>query len=252
MKIVDFSAICTTRPRPIGTSSDHPKGLEEPCGFVRRIRRCLRARIDIHFEPDRGGTHINAPRHFGGGIPINEYTLEKSIVPGICIDLRHIAPRAEITPSDPEEALEKSFVGVPHGGTVLLCIGHHERTFPGKEYATDNRALRSQQPNGWPTGRCTFRHRLDATGPNERCEPAGAWTVCHHIESLCNLEPPRGQRQFTFIGLPMKWRDGMAPQIRAVAIFDFLEDRSFDAAGSYISHMNSIDRNMMCMVGHND
>ena len=52
---------------------------------------------------DHGGTHIDAPRHFGpSGIPINEYPLEKCIVPGICLDLTHIAPRAEITPADLE------------------------------------------------------------------------------------------------------------------------------------------------------
>src|SRR5262245_30772051 len=51
--------------------------------------------------PDHGGTHIDAPRHFGiTGTPINEYPLENCIVPGICIDLRHIAPKAEITPAD--------------------------------------------------------------------------------------------------------------------------------------------------------
>ena len=46
--------------------------------------------------PDHGGTHMDAPRHFGiTGTPINEYPLENCIVPGICIDLRHIAPKAE-------------------------------------------------------------------------------------------------------------------------------------------------------------
>jgi kynurenine formamidase len=45
--------------------------------------------------PDHAGTHIDAPRHFNrGGQPINEYPLENCIVPGICVDLRHIAPRA--------------------------------------------------------------------------------------------------------------------------------------------------------------
>ena len=44
--------------------------------------------------PDHGGTHIDAPRHFGKtGTPIDEYPLENCIVPGICIDLRHIAPQ---------------------------------------------------------------------------------------------------------------------------------------------------------------
>ena len=37
--------------------------------------------------PDHAGTHIDAPRHFGpAGIPINEYPLEKCIVPGICVN----------------------------------------------------------------------------------------------------------------------------------------------------------------------
>ena len=59
--------------------------------------------------PDHAGTHIDAPRHFGkAGIPIDEYPLEKCIVPGICIDLRHIAPRAEIAPSDLEAAVAKA------------------------------------------------------------------------------------------------------------------------------------------------
>src|SRR6185295_13084730 len=88
---------------------------------------------------DHAGTHIDAPRHFGkSGISIDEYPLEKCIVPGICIDLRHIAPRAEITPADLEAAVAKAGVPVPKGGTVLLCTGHHERTFPRKEYSSDN------------------------------------------------------------------------------------------------------------------
>ena len=63
---------------------------------------------------DHAGTHIDAPRHFGkSGIPINEYPLEKCIVPGICVDLRHIAPRAEIAPSDLEAAVAKAGVAVP-------------------------------------------------------------------------------------------------------------------------------------------
>ena len=82
--------------------------------------------------PDHGGTHIDAPRHFGPkGIPIDQYPLENCIVPGICLD-------------------------------------------------------------------------LDIT----------------HIESLCNLEALLGKGQFTFIGLPMKWREGTASPIRAVAVFD--------------------------------
>ena len=89
--------------------------------------------------PDHGGTHIDAPRHFGkSGTPIDKYPLENCIVQGICIDLRHIAPRAEITPADLEAAVKKAGVPIPKKGTVLLCTGHHARTFPTAAYATDN------------------------------------------------------------------------------------------------------------------
>ena len=67
--------------------------------------------------PDHGGTHIDAPRHFGkSGIPIDEYPLENCIVPGICIDLRHIAPKAEITPADLEAAVKSRGRADPEEG----------------------------------------------------------------------------------------------------------------------------------------
>src|ERR1700738_165862 len=89
--------------------------------------------------PDHGGTHIDAPRHFGkSGVSIDRYPLENCYVKGICIDLRYIAPRAEITPADLEAAVGKAGVAIPKGGTVLLCTGHHARTFPTPAYSTDN------------------------------------------------------------------------------------------------------------------
>ena len=89
--------------------------------------------------PDHGGTHIDAPRHFGkSGTPIDKYPLENCIVQVICIDLRHIPPRAEITPADLEAAVKKAATPIPKKGTVLLCTGHHARTFPTPAYATDN------------------------------------------------------------------------------------------------------------------
>jgi len=80
--------------------------------------------------PDHAGTHIDAFRHFNrDGQPISEYPLENCIVPGICIDLRHIAPRAEIAPSDLEAAVRKTGLAIPKNGTVLLCTGHMRGRF---------------------------------------------------------------------------------------------------------------------------
>src|SRR4051812_50080450 len=76
--------------------------------------------------PDHAGTHIDAPRHFGpSGIPMDQYPLEKCIVPGICIDLRHIAPRAEIGPADLETAVKTAGGGGAQGGPRPLSPGPH-------------------------------------------------------------------------------------------------------------------------------
>ena len=43
--------------------------------------------------------------------PIDEYPLESCIVNGVCLDLRHVAPRAEITPGSSKTAVAKAGSG---------------------------------------------------------------------------------------------------------------------------------------------
>src|SRR3954466_4448942 len=189
--------------------------------------------------PDHGGTHMDAPRHFGiTGTPINEYPLENCIVPGICIDLRHIAPKAEFGPAELEAAVKKTGLPVPKGGTVLLCTGHHVRTFPNKEYSTDNSGI-NVAGTEWLAKQGVVHFGIDSMRPgppgkgNTPLQKGGLQgkvnSLVHkaclelditHIESLCNLEALIGKGQFTFIGLPMKWRGGTGSPIRAVAVFD--------------------------------
>ncbi len=175
--------------------------------------------------PDHGGTHIDAPRHFGmSGTPIDEYPLENCIVPGICLDLRHIAPKGEIGPADLDEALKKTGLQVPKGGTVLLCTGHHERTFPKPAYSTDNSGV-NVAATRWFAEMGAVHFGIDSMRPG----PDGnvnslVHKVCleigiTHMESLCNLEALIGQGEFTFIGLPLKWRGGTGSPIRAVAVY---------------------------------
>ena len=175
---------------------------------------------------DHAGTHIDAPRHFGRtGVPIDEYPLENCIVPGICIDLRHIAPRAEIAPSDLEAAVQIAGVPVPKGGTVLLCTGHHQRTFPHKQYATDNSGV-NVAATEWLAAQGVVHFGIDSMRPgpegkvNALVHKACLDLDITHIESLCNLEALLGKGRFTFIGLPLKWQGGTASPIRAVAVFE--------------------------------
>ena len=175
--------------------------------------------------PDHGGTHLDAPRHFGkSGMPIDEYPLENCIVPGICIDLRHIAPRAEITPADLEAAVKKTGLAIPKGGTVLLCTGHHARTFPSPAYTNDNPGV-NVAATEWLARQGIVHFGIDSMRPGpEGVVNALVHKAClelniTHIESLCNLETLLGQGEFQFIGLPLKWRGGTGSPIRAVAVF---------------------------------
>jgi len=176
--------------------------------------------------PDHGGTHIDAPRHFGKtGTPIDKYPLENCIVRGVCIDLRHIAPRAEITPADLEAAVKKAGVAIPKKGTILLCTGHHARTFPTAAYSTDNPGV-NVAATEWLARQGIVHFGIDSMRPgpegkvNALVHKACLELDITHMESLCNLEALLGQGEFQFIGLPLKWREGTGSPIRAVAVFD--------------------------------
>jgi kynurenine formamidase len=176
--------------------------------------------------PDHGGTHIDAPRHFGPeGTPINEYPLENCIVPGICIDLRHIAPKAEITVDDLKAAVDKAGHPIPKGGTVLLCTGHHQRTYPNPAYSTDNPGV-NVPATEWLAEQGIVHFGIDSMRPgpigkvNALVHKACLELNITHMESLCNLEVLLGEGPFRFIGLPLKWRGGTGSPIRAVAVFE--------------------------------
>jgi kynurenine formamidase len=114
---------------------------------------------------------------------------------------------------------------VPNKGTVLLCTGHHERTFPRKEYSTDNSGV-TVAATEWLARQGVVHFGIDSMRPgpegtvNSLVHKACLDLDITHIESLCNLESLLGKGQFTFIGLPMKWREGTGSPIRAVAVFD--------------------------------
>jgi len=169
--------------------------------------------------PDHGGTHIDAPLHFDRrGQPINEYPLANCIVAGICLDLRHIAPRAEITPADLEAAVKQS--GIRSRRAAPCCSARPSRThLPRKEYATENSGV-NVAATEWLANKTSCISASIRCGPARSKENLLVHKACFelgitHIESLCNLEALLGAGPFTFIGLPMKWRGGTASPIRA-------------------------------------
>ena len=121
--------------------------------------------------------------------------------------------------------MKKSGAAIPKRGTVLLCTGHHARTFPTAAYSTDNPGV-NVAATEWLARQGIVHFGIDSMRPG----PMGAVnSLVHkaclelditHMESLCNLEALIGQGEFRFIGLPLKWRGGTGSPIRAVAVFD--------------------------------
>ena len=140
------------------------------------------------------------------------------------IDEGQIVQR-EITPFDIEAAVKKAGVPIPKRGTVLLCTGHHERTFPTPAYATDNPGV-NVAATEWLAAQGIVHFGIDSMRPgpegkvNSLVHKACLDLDITHIESLCNLESLLGEGEFQFIGLPLKWREGTGSPIRAVAVFN--------------------------------
>ncbi len=176
--------------------------------------------------PDHGTTHLDAPRHFHEtGVGIDRYPLENCYVMGVCLDLRHIKPRAEIAPQDLEAAAQKAGTPIPKGGTVLLCTGHHARTFPTPAYSTDNPGV-NVAATEWLAKQGVVSFGIDSMRPGPEGKVNSlVHKACHdlgitHMESLCNLEQLIGKGPFRFIGLPLKIKEGTGSPIRAVAVLE--------------------------------
>ena len=158
-------------------------------------------------------------------MPINEYPLENCIVPGICIDLQHIAPRAEITPADLDTAVKKTRSRIRRNGTVLLAPAIMRAHFRRPAYSTDNPGV-NVAATEWLARQGIVHFGINSMRPgpegdvNALVHKACLELDITHIESLCNLETLIGQGPARFIGLPLKWRGGTGSPIRAVAVFE--------------------------------
>ena len=122
-------------------------------------------------------------------------------------------------------AVEKAGAPIPKGGTVLLCTGHHARTFPTPAYSTDNPGV-NPESTGWLAGQGVVSFGIDSMRPGPEGDTnALVHKACHelgitHMEGLCKLEKLIGAGHFRFVGLPLKIRGGTGSPIRAVAVLE--------------------------------
>lgn len=173
---------------------------------------------------DHTSTHVDAPRHFDpdpDALDIASVPLEWCYGPAICLDVSTARDPRWIDASDLDAACSAHGLTVEAGDIVLLASGHHRRTYPRPEYFNAYPGLTTDAVR-WLHARGVRNFGVETPNPGHPEDHEFAvHLLCRqlgmiHMEGLANLELVAGKR-FTFIGFPLKIRDGSGSPIRAVA-----------------------------------
>jgi kynurenine formamidase len=176
---------------------------------------------------EHGPTHVDALSHLdpGEGAPsIDEMDLDLFHGPATCLDLSHKEPRSYISDEDLEAALQSGGTELREGDTLLLYTATYDRYQGTPEYLSRYPGL-DESGSAWILERGVKIFGVDSPSPDN---PASRTYPCHmmcrehgivHYENLANLGELVGER-FTFVGFPLRIRDGTGSPVRAVALLD--------------------------------
>ena len=187
-------------------------------------------------SPEHGGTHLDAPIHFGEGKhTADQVPLDRLVGPAVVIDVRDSAaanPDYRLTEAD-VLAFERRHGSIAPGTIVLLRTGWGRRWPNRRQYFGDDTpgdASNLHFPSyGEDAARLLVRERrVAALGVDAASIDYGRSTdfMVHRIaaeanvpglENLANLDqlPPRGA---LVVALPMKIENGSGGPLRAIAL----------------------------------
>jgi arylformamidase len=172
--------------------------------------------------PEHCGTHLDVPRHLvKGADALEAVPLEKLILPGHLLDLTHKKVGEAITPEDFEAAEKKSGRRIGPGAATIVWTGVDK--WWGEEGFATRRPYVPTTTARWLVERKITLFCTDLIGMDD---PAEWWWPTHRIwlengicmvQQLRNLEALVG-KQFLFVCLPLKMRDGTGCPVRPVAL----------------------------------
>jgi kynurenine formamidase len=176
---------------------------------------------------DHGPTHVDSISHLDPrpeAKTIDRMDLHTFYGAACCLDVSHAEPRTDIDAADLDRAVDVAGIDVRPGDIVLLYTGTFNRKHGTPEYL-------SQYPGLGESGsKWLLEHRIKTFGVDTPSpdNPASRTYPCHmmcrkhgitHYENLANLDQVV-DRRFTFVGFPLKIREGTGSPVRAVAILD--------------------------------
>ena len=176
---------------------------------------------------DHTSTHVDAPLHFDSrrdALDISEVPLDRFYGPALCVDVTTTERPGWIDTDDIQAGLHKDGLTIQPNDIVLIFTDHYRKTYPRPEYFADYPGL-TPDAALWLSEQGVRNFGVE--GPNAG-HPSDrefqVHVVCRatgmiHMEGLANLDQVVGKR-FTFIGFPLKIRNGTGSPIRAVAVLD--------------------------------
>lgn len=168
------------------------------------------------------GTHLDVPRHCRKeGADVAQVPLENLILPGHLLDMTHKGSGEAITIADFEAAAEKTGRKIG-SGTALTCWTGCDRMWGTDGWVT-NRPYIPTDAAQWLVDQGITLFATDLIGMDD---PDEWWWPTHDIwlsqgvcmvQQLCNLDKLVG-KEFLFVCLPIKMRDGTGCPVRPVAL----------------------------------
>jgi kynurenine formamidase len=176
---------------------------------------------------DHGPTHVDSLSHFDASpdaATIDRMPLDGFWGPAICLDIAAAPEREDVMPDTLERALDASGQDLREGDILLLHTGHAARHGGTDRYPTQFAGL-GEESAEWLVARRVKAFGVDTPTPdNPASRTYPVHLICrreglHHYENLGDLTPVLNRR-FTFLGLPLRFRDGHGSPVRAVGLLD--------------------------------
>ncbi len=172
--------------------------------------------------PEHCGTHLDVPAHFvPGGQTTSQLPLQRLVVPGHALDLRHRARGEAITADDLQTAAETSGRPVQPGTALLVCTGADK--YWGEPDFASHRPYLPEQSAQWVVDQQVSLFGTDLIGMDD---PDAWWWPSHKTwlsngipmcQQLVNLDQLLG-KTFLFAAVPLKMVTGTASPVRAFAM----------------------------------
>ncbi|HYX51769.1 MAG TPA: cyclase family protein [Ktedonobacteraceae bacterium] len=174
---------------------------------------------------DHGPTHVDALSHLDPrpeAPTIDKMPLDLFYGDATCIDVSHFEPRTYITAADIDATISKNGTEVRKGDILLFYTGTYNKVHGTADYVGIYPGL-DESASMWIVENGIKTFGVDSPSPDN---PASRTYPCHmmcrkygitHFENLANLDQVVNKR-FTFIGFPLRIRNGTGSPVRAVAL----------------------------------